>query len=152
MAAWSHAAARFESGVVGSAFEGIARAWTSHYASADTLGGVAARVGSTVVNDAAGRSRLEIDVVALDARSDDQPGSKPALLLIGEAKSGPDRRGIAELRRLEPAKELLAGRARTERTRLAVFAAGGFTADLRSEAARRSDAVLVDLERLYAGD
>jgi DNA-binding MarR family transcriptional regulator len=151
-AAWSDAAARFESGVVGPAFEGIARAWTSRYASADTLGGTAARVGSSVVNDGPGRSRLEIDVVAVDVRSDVEPGVNPALLLIGEAKSGPDPRGIAELRRLERAKELLAGRARTERTRLAIFAAGGFTADLRSEVARRSDVVLVDLERLYAGD
>src|SRR5664280_1719215 len=125
------------------------RAWTWRYASADTLGGNAAHVGSTVVNDSAGRSRLEIDVVAVDARSDVEPGSNPALLLIGEAKSGPDPRGMADLRRLERAKELLAGRARTERTRLAIFAAGGFTADLRSEAARRSDVVLVDLERLY---
>jgi hypothetical protein len=91
-------------------------------------------------------------VVAVDVRSDVEPGVNPALLLIGEAKSGPDPRGIAELRRLERAKELLAGRARTERTRLAIFAAGGFTADLRSEVARRSDVVLVDLERLYAGD
>jgi hypothetical protein len=152
VAAWSDAAARFESGVVGPAFEGIARAWTSRYASADTLGGIVARVGSTVVNDDAGHSRLEIDVVALDARSDDEPGSNPALLLIGEAKSGPDPRGLADLHRLERAKELLAGRARTERTRLAIFAAGGFTADLRSEAARRSDVALVDLERMYTGD
>jgi hypothetical protein len=105
-----------------------------------------------VVNDDAGHSRLEIDVVALDARSDDEPGSNPALLLIGEAKSGPDPRGLADLHRLERAKELLAGRARTERTRLAIFAAGGFTADLRSEAARRSDVALVDLERMYTGD
>ncbi len=45
-----------------------------------------------------------------------------------------------------------AGRARVERTRLAIFAAGGFTADLQDEATRRSDVVLVDLERLYAGD
>jgi hypothetical protein len=41
---------------------------------------------------------------------------------------------------------------RTERTRLAIFAVGGFTADLRNEAARPSEVVLVDLERLYAGD
>jgi hypothetical protein len=91
-------------------------------------------------------------VVALDARSDVEPGSNPALLLIGEAKSGPDPRGMADLRRLERARELLAGRARTERTRLAIFAAGGFSADLQAEAARRSDVVLVDLERLYSGD
>ncbi len=45
-----------------------------------------------------------------------------------------------------------AGRARVERTRLAIFAAGGLTADLQDEATRRSDVVLVDLERLYAGD
>ena len=152
LAAWSDAAARFESGVAGPAFEAIARRWTSRYISPDTLGGTATRVGSTVVNDSAGHSRMEIDAVALEARPDDKAGVNPTLLLIGEAKSGPDPRGIADLHRLEGAKALLAGRARTERTRLAIFAAGGFTADLRSEAARRSDVVLVDLERMYTGD
>jgi uncharacterized protein len=152
LAAWSDAAARFESGVAGPAFEAIARRWTSRYASTDTLGGTAARVGATVLNDSAGRTRIEIDVVALEARSDDKAGVNPTLLLIGEAKSGPDPRGIADLHRLERAKDLLAGRAHTERTRLAIFAAGGFTADLQAEAIRRSDVVLVDLERLYVGD
>ena len=117
-----------------------------------------ARVGSTVVNDSVGRSRVEIDVIALEARSDgearsdDAAGVNPTLLLIGEAKSGPDPRGMADLHRLERAKELLAGRARVERTRLAIFAAGGFTADLQAEATRRSDVVLVDLERLHSGE
>jgi uncharacterized protein len=151
-AAWSDATARFESGVTGPAFEAIARAWTSRYASADTLGGIAARVGAAVVNDSAERSRVEIDVVAIEARSDAEAGADPTLLLIGEAKSGPDPRGLANLRRLERAKELLAGRAHVERTRLAIFAAGGFTAELRNEATRRSDVELIDLERLYAGD
>ena len=151
LAAWSDATARFESGVAGPAFEAIARAWTSRYASAETLGGTAARVGSTVVNDRAGRSRVEIDVVALEAGSDDEAGANPTLLLVGEAKSGPDPRGMADLHRLERARELLAGRARVERARLAIFAAGGFSADLQDEATRRSDVLLVDLERLYAG-
>lgn len=152
LAAWSDATARFESGVAGPAFEALARTWTSRYASADTLGGTAASVGSTVVNDSVGRSRVEIDVVALEARSDDEAGANPTLLLIGEAKSGPDPRGMADLHRLERARELLAGRARVERTRLVIFAAGGFTGDLQDEATRRPDVVLVDLERLYAGD
>lgn len=152
LSAWSNATTRFQSGVAGPAFEAIARAWTSRYASADTLGGTAARVGSTVVNDSAGRSRVEIDVVALEARSDDEAGANPTLLLIGEAKSGSDPRGIADLYRLERARGLLAGRARVERTRLAIFAAGGFTKDLQDEATRRADVVLVDLARLYAGD
>ncbi|MFH0751031.1 MAG: ATP-binding protein [Chloroflexota bacterium] len=151
LAAWSNATARFESGIAGPAFEAIARAWTSRYASAETLGGIAVRVGSTVVNDSAGRSRVEIDVVALEAPSDHEAGVNPTLLLVGEAKSGPDPRGMADLHRLERARELLEGRARVERTRLAIFAAGGFTADLQDEATRRSDVILVDLERLYAG-
>ena len=151
-AAWGDASARFESGVAGPAFEAMARAWTSRYASARSLGGEAARVGSTVVHDSAGRSRMEIDVVALEARSGEEAGANPTLLLIGEAKSGPEPRGPADLRRLERARELLTGRANVRRTRLACFAAGGFTADLLDEATRRSDVVLVDLERLYAGD
>lgn len=151
-AAWSEARARFESGVVGPAFEAIARAWTARYASAQTLGGTASRVGSTVVNDRAGRSRAEVDVVALEAKLDDGAAGTPTLLLIGEAKSGPDPRGMADLLRLERARDLLAARADVARTRLALFAAGGFTSDLRVEAARRADVVLVDLERLYTGD
>ncbi|HSV94217.1 MAG TPA: hypothetical protein VLH81_14130 [Desulfobacterales bacterium] len=151
-AAWSDATARFESGVRGPAFEALARAWTSRYATADTLGGTAVRVGSTVVNDSVGRSRVEVDVVALEARPDDGDSANPTLLLIGEAKSGPEPRGMADLRRLERARQLLSGRARVDRTRLALFAVGGFTGDLQREVARRSDVVLVDLERLYGGD
>jgi hypothetical protein len=152
MAAWSDAAARFDSGVAGPAFEAIARAWTARYAAVDTLGGTASIVGTTVVNDSAGRSRIEIDVVALAARSGQGTGAKPALLMIGEAKSGLEPRGVADLRRLERAKGLLAGRAQVERTRLAIFAAGGFHSDLVAEASGRSDVVLVDLARLYGGD
>ncbi len=148
--AWSDARARFESGVVGPAFEEVARAWTSRYAGARTLGGTPSRVGSTVVNDSSGRSRLEIDVVAVEARSNDD--AIPTVLLIGEAKSGPDRRGMADLHRLERARELLAGRAHMQQTRLAIFAGGGFSVELADEAKRRSDVVLVDLERLYTGD
>jgi hypothetical protein len=151
LAAWSGARVRFESGVVGPAFEDVARTWTSRYASARTLGGAPGRVGSTVVNDSMGRSRLELDVVAVEAQPD-KDGAVPTLLLIGEAKSGPSPRGLGDLRRLERARELLAGRAHVERTRLAIFAAGGFSGDLKDEARRRSDVVLVDLERLYAGD
>ncbi len=150
--AWSDAEARFASGVVGPAFEDIARAWTSRYASAATLGGTAVRVGSTVVNDRLGRTRLEVDVVAVESRSGGGADEHPALLLVGEAKSGTQPRGIADLRRLERARDLLAARARVDRTRLAIFAAGGFGADLRDEASRRSDVVLVDLDRLYRGD
>lgn len=150
--AWTDATARFESGVVGPAFEAIARTWTSRYASPNTLGGTAARVGSTIVNDSVGRSRVAIDVVALDTPSDDEIGANPTLLMIGEATSGPDPRGLTDLKRLELARRLLAVRARVEKARLAIFAAGGFTADLRAEATRRSDVVLVDLERLYAGE
>ena len=95
---------------------------------------------------------MEIDVVALEARSHDEAGANPTLLLIGEAKSGPEPRGIPDLHRLELARKLLAGRARVERSRLAIFAAGGFTPELQDEASRRSDVMLVDLERLYAGD
>ncbi len=95
---------------------------------------------------------VAIDVVALKARSDDEVVANPALLLIGEARSGLDPRGMADLHRLERARELLAGRAHVGRTRLAIFAAGGFSADLQVEATRRSDVALIDLERLYAGD
>lgn len=49
----SEAQETFSSQVLGPHFEEIARAWTSTYASAETLGGRPGLVGSTVVQDPA---------------------------------------------------------------------------------------------------
>jgi hypothetical protein len=147
--AWRDAGARFATGVVGPAFEEIARAWTWTHASEATLGGRPTHVGSTVIADPAGRAQLEVDVVAIDRATPGADG--PRVLLLGEAKASATARGIGDLRRLERARELLRGRVDLADARLAIFGLGGFDRELRAEERHRDDVVLVDLDRLYHG-
>jgi hypothetical protein len=123
------------------------------HASQTTVGGRAVRVGPTQIADPAGRSRIELDVVAIS----DRPGhrravERPRVLLIGEAKASTRRLGVSELGRLERARVLLGTRADAAGARLALFSAAGFDRELTADARRRDDVVLVDLERLYGGD
>jgi hypothetical protein len=148
--AWADAQARFRSNVLGPAFQQLARQWVASHASAGTLGGRATRVGGTVVNDAAGRSQLELDVVVSGHLGGSN--SQPDILLISEAKLSGSSIGLPALRRLERARELLNRRGVAGNPRLALFTAGRFAPELRREARRRPDVELVDLERLYAGD
>jgi AAA+ ATPase superfamily predicted ATPase len=148
--AWSDAQARFRSNVLGPAFEQLAREWVATYASTGTLGGPASQVGRTVVNDAVGRSQLELNVVVSGHR--DSPNEQPEILLIGEAKLSGSSIGLPALRRLARARELLARRGVAGTPRLALFTAGQFAPALRREARTRPDVKLVDLERLYTGD
>lgn len=149
--AWVGAAARFETQVLGPHFEDLAREWTRSFASPETIGGRPGRVGFTYVNDPAARDRFEIDVVADSA--DTRPGDgRPILLAIGEAKGGTAPIGIDAVRRLERLRKLLERRAIVEETRLVLFARSGFRPDVIAEGRRRSDLLLVDLERLYGGD
>lgn len=143
--AWADATERFSSPVLGPHFEDPARQWTARYASAGTTGGTLARVGATQVNDPAGRSHYELEVVGV--------GRQGQVSLIGEAKFRPQRPGAEALGRLDRARELLVSRARPAPiVKLAVFSGTGFSPALVRQAAGRADVELIDLERLYAGD
>lgn len=142
--AWTHAQERFSAHVLGPHFEDLARRWTGRHASETTTGGRLTRVGSTQVNDPAGRSQFELDVVGLAERG--------GIGLIGEAKFRTMPLGLDVLARLERIRELLTLRVPAEEAKLAVFSATGFRTDLVRAAARRDDVELVDLGRLYAGD
>lgn len=147
---WAAAAPTFSAQILGPAFERLGREWTLRYASTATMGGAPTTVGSTVVNDAAGRTRAELDVVALDRSRE----GRPRALALGEANGGGSRQGVAVLRRLEHVRELLrrGDRVDVEAAVLIVFARGGWDTSLAREAAHRDDVQLVDLERLYEGD
>lgn len=145
--AWADAQQRFATHILGPHFEDLARTWTMRYASEQTVGGRLARVGATQLGDPAGRSQLEIDVVGVLA------GENAQVSVLGEAKSASEPVGLDVLARLQRARELLAARASVaEGSKLAVFSAGGFDRALLSEARRRSDVELIDLERLYMGE
>ena len=147
--AWAAGQERWRSNVLGPHFENLARYWTLHFASEETLGGRLSRVGATQVSDTAGRSLLELDVAAVA----DEPGAsgRPRLLLIGEAKFSDKSRGLDDLRRLERARELLGMKADVASTRLALFSRRPPRRELLAAVAGRGDVILVDLERLYRG-
>lgn len=128
--------------VLGPAFEALCRDWVADHAAPATLGEQAGRVGSAVVSDPAGRTRHELDVVALAPG-----GARAPVILLGEAKYGTVM-GIGDLDRLRRVRELLGDRARG--SRLLCFGGAGFTPELH--AAAGSDVELVDLDRLYRGD
>ncbi|MGH9103660.1 MAG: ATP-binding protein, partial [Acidimicrobiales bacterium] len=142
--AWADAQERFSAHVLGPHFEDLARRWTARHASETTTGGRLTRVGATQVNDPAGRSQFELDVVGLAERG--------GIRLIGEAKFPTVPPRVEALARLERIRELLAAKAPAEGAKLAVFSATGFDAELVRVAAVRNDVELVDLERLYTGD
>jgi uncharacterized protein len=143
--AWADAAQRFSSAVIGPHFEEMARTWTRRYASKETLGGTAGRVGFVQVNDPAERRSLELDVAVSPA------GSQERLLAIGEAKARTGPRSVKDIERLERLRGLLASRIDTTGTKLLLFSSSGFERDVIEKANGRSDIEVVDLQRMYGG-
>lgn len=146
--AWQRAVAGYSSQVLGPHFEHLAREWTAgpHGVRWGVNPGA---VGPAVINDARGRSRHQVDVLAF---SGDGPraGARAPIAVLGEAKATARTRGPEELRRLESLRALLADQGYTVAgCRLAVFSYQGFAPALVAEASRRPDVELIDLERLY---
>jgi hypothetical protein len=119
----------------------------AEFAAPETLGGIPATVGHGAVNDAAGRTSHEVDIVALG-----DPGAGPRpMLALGEAKWG-EQMGLAHLDRLRHIRGLLERRPGIDATGAALLCASGagFTAELRA-AADAGEAILLGLNRLYYG-
>ena len=134
---WVGARETFSAQVLGPHLESLAREWLLLHASPETLGGVAGRVGSTVLPDRAGRTSLELDLVALE-----EGGSR--VLAVGEVKLG-ERLGRRHVERLRRARELLGPRAAG--ARLLLVAGGGFEEAVLAD----PEVETVDLARLYKG-
>lgn len=147
-AVWDSVQPTFLAAVVGPHFEHLARTWTAKFAAPETLGGSPLRVGFAQLSDAAARTSVEVDVMAVGAGSD---AGRMQILALGEAKGGKATRGLADLRKLEHARVLVDERADASHAKLLLFARSGFDRDLVSEATSRRDVELVDLERLYGG-
>jgi hypothetical protein len=121
---WRASGERFSEKVPGPHFERICRFWTLNYADPDWLGGLPAHVGQGVINDAAGKSVHQVDVVVTGVAD----GKKTPLLAIGEAKWG-EVMGSAHIDRLRLVKSLLiaGGRYETAQAKLMCFSGAGFT-------------------------
>lgn len=143
---WRASGERFSKKVLGPHFERICRFYTLNYADPDRLGGLPAHVGQGVINDAAGKSVHQVDVVVTGVAD----GKKTPLLAIGEAKWG-EVMGSAHIDRLRLIHSLIsaAGRYDTTQTKLMCFSGAGFTTGLRDLAASDPRILLVDAGDLY---
>jgi AAA+ ATPase superfamily predicted ATPase len=146
--AWARSEAAFSAQVLGPHFEHLTRVWTARYASA-TWGLPLGDVGPAVVNDPAGKTQYEIDVMALGAGA--RRGDERApIAVLGEAKSTNQLRTLSDLARLERVRALLVTRGLDAGSALlALFSRTGFDADLVAVADKRDDVRLVDVEELY---
>lgn len=119
--------------ILGPHLEQLARQWARDHATAETLGGIAAKVGWATVNDPGRRVRHEVDLVVLDDAG--------RVLALGEVKwralTAEDRERLLHIRSLLSE----AGSAR-----LLLCSATGFSPDLAGTAVE-----LVDVDRLYQG-
>lgn len=149
--AWRFSRPTFQSKILGPHVENMARYWTRAFASRETnldLGAVGA-VGATEVSDPAARTKHEVDVLAL------APGQRPRsprarITLVGEAKATIAPVGVGALHRLDHIRTLLAAQGHdVTPASIALFSLYGFQPDLRAEAGRRRDVMLVDLAALY---
>ena len=143
---WQEAQPRFHSLVVGPQFEQLCREWVAEGASPSFLGARPARVGAGVVNDRAGRAKIQLDVVAL---GEGRRRGRAPVLAIGEAKWGRTI-GSADLARLQRAHQLLARRDDLDMSacRLLLFSGAGFDRSLAG-AARQDEVRLLDVAALY---
>ncbi len=146
---WQASGQTFSSAILGPHFEHLARTWTASRAAVDVFGEQFGPVGPTIVNDAQGRTRHELDVVAL-ADGQVPRTSHPTIRLLGEAKHSHQRRTIADLARLERIRDILDERGIDARhARLVIFARNGADSDLRATCDSRADASVVDLKTMY---
>jgi hypothetical protein len=140
-AVWESARATFLSQVVGPHFEALCRDFARR-SGPDLFGGYPAEVGAGVVNDAANRTQIEVDVGVLAVA---EPGRPRRVLSLGEAKWG-EVMGGQHLRRLARARDLLSAAGYdTSQTVLACYGAAGFHGDVQQSDRLR----LVGLDQLY---
>lgn len=143
---WERSQTTFLSKVVGPHFERLCREWVEWHAEPSTFGGMPIQVASGTVADPAARTSHELDVVVHGAVGQDQG----ILLSIGEAK-WQKMMDLRHLERLQHVLRLLSAKGvDTTHAKPACYSGAGFAPELRA-AAKRGEAILVDLERLYRG-
>lgn len=149
--AWRACAHTVSAQILGPTFEALAREWTARYAGQDTLASAIGEVGTTVVNDPAGKSQHQLDVVAL-AEGERRQARNPRIRVLGEAKASDRVRTLADLERLQRIQGLLTARGMwAADARLLLFGRSGFDENLTRAADKRPDVTLVDLKRLWRG-
>ncbi|HLJ99620.1 MAG TPA: ATP-binding protein [Streptosporangiaceae bacterium] len=145
-AVWQATQQTFKAQIVGPHFEALCRDFAVE-SGARIFGELPAEIGQGVVNDAAKRGQIQIDVAVFAAPESDQPRR---ILSLGEAKWG-EVMGEHHLNRLGRARDLLAAKGfDTRSSSLACYGAAGFTEELRSAARSRPDILLIEPADLYS--
>jgi uncharacterized protein len=142
---WQELLPTYRSLVLGPSFEAMARDWTLHLASPQTIGGAPDHVGATVLRVPDGVEQ-ELDIVVAADDGGDNP-EKRTVRALGEAKVS-ETLTLQHVRRLETARATLGARA--SNAKLLLFGSA-FDAPVRAASGHRSDLELIDLERLYNG-
>ena len=146
---WDLADNAVRSRVYGPHFEHLARRWASLYAG-DRFGTPLGEVGPAVINDPAGKSQHELDIVAFP-RGRSPHGDATPIVVLGEAKATSRRRTLSDLNRLEHIRDLLVTRGHdAAAANLALFSREGFDENLVEAASGRSEVHLLGLADLYA--
>jgi hypothetical protein len=144
-AVWQSVQPTFLPQVVGPRFEALCRDFALEV-DESVFGGIAAEVGSGVVNDPATRTQIEIDVAVL---APSMPNEPRRILSLGEAKWG-ERVGHSHLERLATARDLLARAGYDTRdTLLAGYSGAGFQDDLVAAATDGARIRLFGLDDIY---
>ena len=139
---WHDQRPDFFSRVLGPHFELLCRSFVP-IAGRSLFGGPVGEVGSGVVNDAANRTQIEINVVVL---APPEPGERRRILSLGEAKWG-ETMTPRHAARLARARDLLASNFDVTNCVLACYSAAGFSDDLRAAAGPRLQ--LISLADIY---
>jgi AAA+ ATPase superfamily predicted ATPase len=138
-AVWADQRAGFLARVVGPHFESLCRGF-AQTAGDQVFGVPAGEVGAGVVNDAANKTHIEVDVAAFAPAA---PGEAQRIVSLGEVKWG-EVMGMRHVERLRRARDLLAANFDTTDCVLTCYSGAGFSEELRSAADSRLSLVTLD--------
>jgi hypothetical protein len=146
---WAESGHTVESKIFGPQFEALAAEWVARYAYDEAALTVGA-VGQSVVACRDHKAGHEVDVLALARGFRPRTPGAP-IAFIGEARYRDRRPGLAELRRLEHIRDLLAAAGHdASAATFGLFSGAGFTEDLGAEATRSDGRIrLAGLDTLY---
>lgn len=144
---WGRAQETFSSQVLSGAFEDMCLTWAEEFAAEETLGGEPSTVTPGVLNNPAGKSQFQLDLVVRDAHGE--------VIALGEAKAG-EIIGNRHLAKLRDAVALLRAQkhiAPDAEPRLLFISGAGFEGGLVAAAEASGGQIqLVGLMRLYSGE
>lgn len=142
---WAEAMVTVRSRIFAPHLEHLASEWLLLDADATTTGGPVSQCGPSRVGT--GSRAFKLDLLATVA----DPRGVGKVSIVGEVKSGQERTGLDQLKRLDTAVSMLDARRVAAPPKRLLVARSGFTRELEQHARTRPEVELIDLPRLYGG-